>query len=134
MQSPNSRKALGRLQRREKVYHLRKLGYSQPEIARELGIDQPTVSRDLALCYDAYRKQQEEEKPEIARIELSRLDALQKVFMAKALEGDQQSGALTLRISERRAKLLGIDAPQKLQVDADLTTEALKAKLLAALN
>src|SRR5215831_14324049 len=46
-------------------------------------------------------------------LELIELDALQQAFRAKALEdGDVGSGLLLLKVAERRATLLGMNAPQ----------------------
>lgn len=45
-------------------------------------------------------------------LELMRLDQLEMAFERKALEGgDVQSGVLMVKISERRATLLGLNAP-----------------------
>ena len=46
-------------------------------------------------------------------LELIELDALQQAFRAKALEAcDVGSGLLLLKVAERRATLLGMNAPQ----------------------
>jgi len=46
-------------------------------------------------------------------LELIELDALQQAFRAKALEDrDVGSGLLLLKVAERRATLLGMNAPQ----------------------
>jgi hypothetical protein len=49
-------------------------------------------------------------------VELERLDAMQAVFHARAVEGDADAGHLCLRISERRSSLLGLDQPAKFDV------------------
>ena len=52
-----------------------------------------------------------------AALDLSRLDALLKTFFARAIENaDAQAGLLVVRILERRALLLGLDSPQKLDI------------------
>jgi hypothetical protein len=45
-------------------------------------------------------------------LELGRLDELQEVFYARALEGDVQCGALVPKIIERRCVMLGLCTPQ----------------------
>jgi hypothetical protein len=59
-------------------------------------------------------------------LDLNRLDELLKVFFARAIEKvDAQAGLLVVKILERRALLLGLDSPQKLdiiQVQAQETT------------
>ena len=50
-------------------------------------------------------------------LDLSRLDDLLKVFFARAIENvDAQAGLLVVKILERRALLLGLDSPQKLDI------------------
>jgi hypothetical protein len=44
-------------------------------------------------------------------LELERLDQLQQVFGARALEGDVASGALVAKIIERRCTMLGLYTP-----------------------
>jgi len=50
-------------------------------------------------------------------LDLQRLDELLKVFFARATEkADAQAGLLVVKILERKAALLGLDQPQKLDV------------------
>src|SRR5215831_3041040 len=50
-------------------------------------------------------------------LDLNRLDELLKVFFARAIENaDAQAGLLVVKILERRAMLLGLDSPQKLDI------------------
>ena len=50
-------------------------------------------------------------------LDLNRLDALLKTFFALAIEkADAQAGLLVVKILERRALLLGLDSPQKLDI------------------
>src|SRR6516165_12095444 len=50
-------------------------------------------------------------------LDLNRLDELLKVFFARAIEKvDAQAGLLVVKILERKAAMLGLDSPQKLDV------------------
>ena len=50
-------------------------------------------------------------------LDLQRLDELLKVFLTRATEkADAQAGLLVVKILERKAALLGLDQPQKLDV------------------
>ena len=52
-------------------------------------------------------------------LDLQRLDALLKTFLARAIEKvDAQAGLLCVKILERKAALLGLDTPQKLDIVA----------------
>jgi len=56
-------------------------------------------------------------KLRIIALDLDRLDEMLKVFLLRAVEkGDTQSGLLVVKILERKAALLGLDSPQKLDI------------------
>jgi len=58
-----------------------------------------------------------EAKRRIIALDIDRLDELVKVFFARAIEKvDAQAGLLVVKILERKAALLGLDSPQKLDV------------------
>jgi len=58
-----------------------------------------------------------EAKRRIIALDLDRLDELLKVFFNRAVEKvDAQAGLLVVKILERKAALLGLDSPQKLDV------------------
>jgi len=70
-------------------------------------------------------------------LDLNRLDALLKTFFALAIEkADAQAGLLVVKILERRANLLGLDSPQKLDIiqvqakDAPSSHERIKQVIL----
>ena len=70
-------------------------------------------------------------------LDLNRLDALLKTFFALAIEkADAQAGLLVVKILERRANLLGLDSPQKLDIiqvqakDAPSSHERIKAAIM----
>src|SRR5215831_10507138 len=56
-------------------------------------------------------------KRRIIALDLDRLDELLKVFFNRAVEKiDAQAGLLVVKILERKAALLGLDSPQKLDI------------------
>jgi len=58
-----------------------------------------------------------EAKRRIIALDIDRLDELLKVFFNRAVEKvDAQAGLLVVKILERKAALLGLDSPQKLDV------------------
>lgn len=71
-------------------------------------------------------------------LELMHLDEYEEVFRAKALDGNDVSGALVLKIQERRATLLGLNAAPQSSVkiiDATPTNKPTSTeKILAALD
>jgi hypothetical protein len=56
-------------------------------------------------------------KLRIIALDLDRLDQLLKTFFTRAIEKvDAQAGLLVVKILERKAALLGLDSPQKLDI------------------
>lgn len=49
-------------------------------------------------------------------VDLEMLNLLQKPFLVQAMKGDVAAAALLLKIVERRAAYLGLDAPMKLDI------------------
>ena len=48
--------------------------------------------------------------------EVAKLDALDRAYLPSALEGDDKAALIVLRLMERRARLLAIDAPQRTEL------------------
>ena len=76
--------------------------------------------------------------PEARDAELDRLERLQRSWWLPALSGDERAARVVLSVMDRRAKLLGLDAPIKSeikveQVDA-ASIDAEVARLVAMLE
>jgi len=95
---------------------LRSLGMSYQAIADQMAVTKATAYN---RCQRALAAIPAEAVDEFRRIEGQRLDLLLEVAMEKALSGDK--GSLfaidrVLAIQERRARLMGLDAPIKTEV------------------
>ena len=121
-----SPKAMRVAETTREVARLRVAGATFREIGAELGID-PTWAHTLA------KRALEEVKYEAADLmrtqEGLRLDAMQQAYWPAAVGGDLRAAALVLRISERRARLFGLDAPVKVDADIVLSTETVDAQM-----
>lgn len=97
-----------------KATAMRLAGARYDDIAQALGYN----SRQAV--HDAVQRMLRDlpaENPEhIKNMEMARLDRLQQGLWPLALNGNQGAIDRILRIMERRAKLLGIDAPTQTQV------------------
>lgn len=94
---------------------LRKAGNSYAEIANALGYK--TSSGAYRAVMTALKKTLQDPSEEVRQLEIERLDAM---LMAMWEKRDKPMYAdRILRIMERRAKLLGLDAPTK----TDLTSK-----------
>lgn len=103
--------------REAQVLELRKAGVPFRQIAEQVGYAGP------GPAYEAYKRAMHaiiKEPAEAVRdLEVARLDALFTVAYQRAAIGDRDLRALDrcLSIMDRRAKLLGLDAPSRRVVD-----------------
>ena len=97
-------------ERRQKAYELRLRGYSQEEIAQVLGVSRRSVSSYLDI--EPTDHLTEAKRREYIDLQIQRIDRMLEVAMAKAAdEGNLRAIDRVIRLEERRAKLLGLDAP-----------------------
>lgn len=111
MRSPTAPDILEATEKRKRAIALRKAHYSYQEIADELGLSKTRVRQYVAEAMDENRKETAEEAAEIREMELLRLDELLKAWFPMAKAGDDKAAGIVLKAQERRAKLLGLDAP-----------------------
>ncbi|MTB04989.1 MAG: hypothetical protein F2933_03990 [Actinobacteria bacterium] len=58
-----------------------------------------------------------EDIAKLREVEVAHLEELSKKYFRAACAGDVKSGEMLLKLSERRAKLLGLDAPIQTQLE-----------------
>ena len=109
---------------------LRLNGLTHREIAARLGIAPSTAYKRVRHALDDVNRQNAEEAENLRTLEMLRLDELQNALWEKAVDGDDKAIGRILMIMERRAKLLGLDAPRRREVqvspaDLRLRREAL---------
>ena len=106
-----SAKAIRAVERQRAALDLRKAGKSLQEIADALGYRSHKGAHEaikaalVAMLQDA--------TDEVRRLEVARLDALLAGIWSEATGGKLFAIDRVLMIMDRRAKLLGLDAPQK---------------------
>ena len=96
------------------VVELRKRGKSYAEIRRETGYSKTRISQILNAHVDDYAQRHKDELDELRNLENARLDAYLMKVHDKAMDGDLFAIDRALKIMDRRAKLLGLDAPSKI--------------------
>jgi hypothetical protein len=94
-------------------------GATDHQIARQLGFNSPATARsswERALADTV----SSEDRDKARRTELARLDRLQQAWWSKAInpESSEQGTAsrMVLSFMERRARMLGLDAPTRIDV------------------
>lgn len=99
---------------------LRIKGYNLIEIAEQMDLldaeGMPNTKAAHALLRDGIKRVRLENVEEFKDLELQRLDALQKVAWRRAANGNLDAMDRVIKIMDRRAKLLGLDAPAKFRM------------------
>ena len=127
-----------RIDKERSIVELRTEGYVWREIAQ-------IVSMSTAGVYKAYNRAMTRviapSIEEHREMELDRLDILQRTYWQPAVNGNLRAADYVLRVIDKRAKLLGLDAPLKVQAEvvtydgSDLDAEVERvARLIEAGN
>jgi len=121
--NPYSPERMGREERVKIYIDLVKAGYTYQQIADHINkingtnITRQAVHKSVKREIDKSREKLYEEVKDLVFIEVERLNELFKSAYSKAKKGDEKSINSCLKIMERKAKLLGLDAPEKQEVD-----------------
>lgn len=99
-----------------KALELRKRGYSYDQIALSVGYTHRSAA--YKAISSLLGRLDREHGPEVLELELARLDDMQRSLATKVLIGDDKAIRTSLRIMDRRAKLLGLDHNEARQADA----------------
>jgi transposase-like protein len=106
----------GRLSAREREQRavaMRRGGASYDQIARAIGITRSAACKAVRRVLARIAREASEDAAELRALEQQRLDALLAAVWPRAAKGDLAAVDRALRIAERRARLLGLDAPVK---------------------
>lgn len=99
------------VERRVRAFELRKRGATYREIAQQLGADLHTIHSDIQAELLAIRSRTIEEALDLRALELERLDGMTSGLWPSIQEGSAAAVSAGVRVSERRARLLGLDEP-----------------------
>lgn len=115
MAIPNHRGSPEAIQRQAnavQAFELRKSGASFRQIAEQLGYADESGARKAVMAL--LKKQQVEAVEDYRKVELARLDAMLLAIAQQVRQGHLGAIDRALKIMERRARLLGLDAPTKI--------------------
>jgi len=101
--------------RQLKAVELRRRGKSYRTIADELGVSVRTAFDDVWKHFSELDKLATEELEQVRKLEVARLDRYLDALEPACEEGDAKAIATAIKVGERRAKLLGLDAPAKVE-------------------
>lgn len=130
--APQTREFLA--QRDLKIWQMRGSGMSHSDIGKALDLSIRAVSAALSRQARKLNREAAYDYPEVMRLELERLDKLQASIWPLAqhrkitlgdgsevvVEPDLKAVETLLKISQDRRKLLGLDAPQRLDISQDV--------------
>ena len=97
----------------QKALELRKEGHSYESISEQLGYSTRSASYKAVM-----RRLRDMDRPAVSmlrELEVQRLDAMLYAVWDDVLQGDANAVHTALRISERRSRLLGLDAPHSIE-------------------
>lgn len=118
---------------------LRKKGMSYDAIGEALGISKSGAYLCVMRALESITKEAAEEADAVRQLELERLDAALVGLSTRIQHGDPAAVTAMIRVSERRARLLGLDKPTKSELTgadgaplfSDEQTKAMAAAVLA---
>lgn len=103
--------------RRLEALDLRKAGFTYAAIGNRLQVSGEQARLDVMAALKQLAEHQDVETAEYRNLELERLDRLQLAIWKQAIDGNLGAIDRLLKISERRARLMGLDAPVKQEIE-----------------
>ena len=116
VESLQSPRRLNAAERQRQALELRKAGATYEVIAQKLGYRGPSSA--YGAIKSALHKTLQPPADEVRALEIERLDALLLALWPQARQGNHGAIDRVLKVMERRARLLGLDAPTR----TDITT------------
>lgn len=123
--------------RRQRVCELRQTAMSVRAIAAQIvaeglapaNYSYVTASRDWRAEYERLLDKSSETAEQTRALELERLDVMLHAVWHKIESGDARAIDTALRVAERRAKLLGLDAPVRTDITVTEIDNAIEREL-----
>jgi len=104
-------------ERRKEAAKLRVQGLGLLEIAERLGVSTSTAWSDIESVLDEWRCEAVADIGRLRQLEVAKLDELWHSLFSRAVDDrDEKAVDRLIRLAERRAKLLGLDAPVRSEV------------------
>src|SRR5713101_5308267 len=112
---PKTGQAEAAAERRQKSLDLRIAGARYRQIGAQLGVSYQTAYRDVQAALGELATLQDRKAEKLRELKLERCDKLTLALWPKARIGDEKSVRAIVAVMDRRAKLLGLGAPTKLE-------------------
>lgn len=112
------------------VLQLKKAGFTLRQISVCLKLPFKKVQKILFTALKKLGRMMAQHTEELFALEMERLEELHRALYPKAMAGDVRSMEQLIRIAERRAKLMGFDAPLKQDITTDIKLSSLSPEEL----
>lgn len=112
--SKTGREKISTAERRRLALELRRSGLSFDRIGQQLGISRQAAHSHVTKALEKLAGEIDDRADELRAMELERLDRILLGCYQAAAGGNLKAIDRVIKISERRAKLLGLDAPSKI--------------------
>jgi hypothetical protein len=112
------------IERRTRALEMRKAGASYRRIASQLGVSVKTAHDDINAELLDLREQTQQDAQTVKDLELQRCDAMTQGLWTAVETGDPKAVMAAVRVSERRARLIGLDAPAKTELTGSLNVRS----------
>jgi hypothetical protein len=120
--------------RRVQALNARIAGGSYRAIAKQLGVNQATVFRDVQVELARLDKLKRKLAERARDIEVQRCDAATLALQERVRRGEPNAVRAAMVVSERRSKLLGLDAPDKVLHAGMVVSEQVIAESKSSLD
>jgi hypothetical protein len=110
--------------RRLEALQLRKSGKTYKQIGDSLGIDRGNAWKLVDFELKKLRTEVRETAKDVLDIEVSRLEEIIEACWEKMKGGSVPHAQTILRVMERKAKMMGLDAPLKVEGKMSFRTDA----------
>lgn len=105
------------LERQLQALEMRKSGFTYREIGKRLGISHVQAFKDVNDELKRLADERADSADELRQLELEKLDKYEANLTHWAEAGNVDAVKALLKVQERRSKLLGLDAPERKDVN-----------------
>lgn len=127
VKAPNQMPPAVMTERQEKVAALRLHGLSTRAIGKELGVSHVTILKDLKVIREIWQQRMAQSYEEHVAERLARIDQLTEALRDGVERGDWKYIDQAIKLEDRAAKLLGVDAPVEHRVN--ITIDAIDQEI-----
>lgn len=115
-------------QRRVQVAALYLAKESERSIARRFGVSRSAIRKDIKAIKEQWRARSAVDYDARVAEEEAKLDGIERALLPRAFMGDHDAVGDQLKVAHRRAQMLGLDKPTKIDATVHVDLEAEKER------